>query len=63
MCIVVVQIFVQKYIRLDYSKVPTLSTVDTKVDQKRSKMIKKSTKKTHFYIVPKYVEVQKIVES
>ena len=45
MCIVVVQISVQKCVCLNYNKVPTLLTVDTKIDQKWSKMTKKSTKK------------------
>jgi len=40
MCIVVVQISVQKCVCLNYNKVPTLLTVDTKIDQKRSKTIK-----------------------
>ena len=45
MCIVAVQISVQKCVCLNYNKVPTLLTVDTKIDQKWSKMTKKSTKK------------------
>ena len=40
MRIVVVQISVQKCECLNYNKVPTLLTVDTKIDQKRSKTIK-----------------------
>ena len=63
MCIVVVQTSVQKCTRLDYTRVPNLLTVHTKIDPKRSKMIKKSTKKTHVYIVSKYLKLQKCVES
>ena len=55
--------FLRKCLHLDHTTVPTLSIEDTEIDQKWSKITKKSSKKTRvqplseFFCIPKFDQV------